>query len=216
MTEPQQKLIICDNPLMHDMLARLRDKRCTTPDFKDYVNRISVMLAYEVARFLPRKDVSIETPVAQMAAQHIAFDKSPVLVPILRAGLGLMNGFEQLYPDASVGHIGVYRDEETKRPVEYLLKLPKDMADRPVFLLDPMLATGHSAIYAADLLKRHGVKEEHIYAAFLIAAPEGIKEFQGAHPDIAMLCGALDSHLNEKAYIVPGLGDAGDRLFGTD
>jgi len=208
-------LHICDNPLLTDHLGRLRDKNCASADFKSYVEKISVMLAYEAARFLPSSAIDVETPLTTMTTQKLAYETPPLLVPILRAGLGLMKGFEQLYPDAATGHIGVYRDEKTKRPVEYLLKLPAHL-DRPVFLLDPMLATGHSAIYAADLLIKKGAKPDQIIAVFMIAAPEGLKEFQSCHPEIVVICGALDSHLDDNAYIVPGLGDAGDRLYGTD
>lgn len=210
-----ENLYICNNPLLNDRLAQIRNKDTDNGHFKFFVEQISYMLAFESARFLPTVESEIETPVEKTSVNKLAAQKSPLLVPILRAGLGLTKGFEYFYPTASTGHIGVYRDEETKRPVEYLVKLPEDL-DRPIFLLDPMLATGHSAIYAAQLLLDQGAKAENIIAVFLISAPEGIAAFQDAHPQIPIVTAALDSHLNEKAYIVPGLGDAGDRLFGTD
>lgn len=210
-----KKLHVCDNPLIDDRLAHIRDKNTDNERFKSYVEQISYMLAFEAARFLETKQSEIETPVEKTTVNKFSAAHSPLLVPILRAGLGLTKGFEYFYPSANTGHIGVYRDEETKRPVEYLVKLPDEL-DRPIFLLDPMLATGHSAIYAAQILLDKGAKAENIIAVFLISAPEGIEEFQKAHPQISILTAALDSHLNEKAYIVPGLGDAGDRLFGTD
>jgi uracil phosphoribosyltransferase len=212
----EKNLHICDHPMIEDHLARLRDKDCPSSKFKHYVEQISYVLAYEASRYLPVQDMEIQTPITEMSTKIFAHQQSPIVVPILRAGLGLIKGFEHFFPDAATGHIGVYRDEETKRPVEYLLKLPKKISGRPIFLLDPMLATGHSAIYAVELLIKNGADPKQIIAVFMIAAPEGITEFQNAHPDIQIVCAAMDERLNEKAYIVPGLGDAGDRLFGTD
>lgn len=210
-----KKLHICDNPLMNDRIATIRSKYTDNGHFKFFVEQISYMLAYETSRFLQTETCDIETPVDNTSGQRLKMNKSPLLVPILRAGLGLTKGFEYFYPTANTGHIGVYRDEQTKEPVEYLVKLPNEL-DRPVFLLDPMLATGHSAIYAAKLLIENGAKASDIIAVFMISAPEGIAAFQDAHPDIQIVTATRDSHLNENAYIVPGLGDAGDRLFGTD
>lgn len=171
-------------------------------------------MAYEVSRDLPLEDVEIETPVQKTTVKQIA-GKKLAIVPILRAGIGMVDGILKLIPAARVGHIGMYRDEETLKPVEYLVKLPTDIADRQIFLVDPMLATGGSAILAVDSLKKRNAKAENIKFVCLVAAPEGVKALQEAHPDIEIYTAALDEKLNEHGYIVPGLGDAGDRLFGT-
>jgi uracil phosphoribosyltransferase len=165
-----------------------------------------------VSRDLPLEDVEIETPITKTTAKRLA-GKKLAIVPILRAGIGMVEGIHKLMPAARVGHIGMYRDEETLKPVEYLVKMPTDIADRRVLLVDPMLATGGSAILGADVLKKRGVT--NLKFVCLVAAPEGVEAFQAAHPDVDIFAAALDDHLNEKGYIVPGLGDAGDRLFGT-
>lgn len=211
-----KNLYICNHPMVDHHLSNLRDKDCSSDQFKAHVDAISFMLAYEASQYLPTQEQEVHTPITTMQGRVFSHQTPPVIVPILRAGLGLLKGFEYFFPDAHTGHVGVYRDELTKRPVEYLLKLPKDMSNRPVFLIDPMLATGHSAIYAADLLIKAGADPKQMIAIFMISAPEGIKEFQTQHPNVQIVTAALDSHLNDKAYIVPGLGDAGDRLFGTD
>ncbi len=205
---------VSNHPLILDRLARLRDKACNTEDFRRNMEQISYMLAYEACAHLKTQDVTVQTPLTAMTGQR--FNRlPPVIVPILRAGLGLTKGFEYLLPECVVGHIGMYRDEDTKRPVDYLLRLPRDM-NRPVFLLDPMLATGHSSLRAAEILIEKGAKEEDIICVFLIAAPEGLALFQNRFPKMHIHLAAIDSHLNEHAFIVPGLGDAGDRLLGTE
>ena len=171
-----------------------------------------MLMCYEATRDLPLEDVEIETPICKTTAKELKGKKLAV-VPILRAGLGMVDGVLAMIPAAKVGHIGLYRNEETLEPVEYFCKLPADCANREVFVVDPMLATGGSAIAAIQMLKNRGVKNIHFMC--VIAAPEGIKKMQEAHPDVDMIIGALDDHLNEKGYIVPGLGDAGDRIFGT-
>lgn len=204
---------VVKHPLIQHKLSILRRADVSTKEFRELVDEIGMLMAYEVSRDLPVQDVEIDTPVAHMTAQELAGKKLAV-VPILRAGIGMVDGILKLIPAARVGHIGMYRDEETFKPVEYLVKLPTDIAERQIFLVDPMLATGGSAILAIDSLKKRNAN--NIKFVCLVAAPEGVKAVQEAHPDIDIYVAALDDHLNEHGYIVPGLGDAGDRLFGTD
>ena len=201
---------VVKHPLIQHKLSILRRADVSTKEFRELVDEIGMLMAYEVSRDLPVQDVEIDTPVAHMTAQELAGKKLAV-VPILRAGIGMVDGILKLIPAARVGHIGMYR--ETFKPVEYLVKLPTDIADRQIFLVDPMLATGGSAILAIDSLKKRNAN--NIKFVCLVAAPEGVKAVQEAHPDIDIYVAALDDHLNEHGYIVPGLGDAGDRLFGT-
>ncbi|WP_096819228.1 uracil phosphoribosyltransferase [Lactococcus fujiensis] len=206
------KFQVVEHPLIQHKLSILRRKETSSKEFRELVDEIGMLMAYEVSRDLPLEDVEIDTPVAHMTAKRLA-GKKLAIVPILRAGIGMVDGIYKLIPAARVGHIGMYRDEVTLKPVEYLVKMPTDIAERQVFLVDPMLATGGSAILGVDVLKKRGVK--NIKFVCLVAAPEGVKAFQEAHPDVDMYCAALDDHLNEQGYIIPGLGDAGDRLFGT-
>ncbi|GBG96413.1 uracil phosphoribosyltransferase [Lactococcus termiticola] len=206
------KFTVVEHPLIQHKLSILRRKEASTKEFRELVDEIGMLMAYEVSRELPLEDVTIETPVAQMTAKQLAGKKLAV-VPILRAGIGMVDGILKLIPAARVGHIGMYRDEETMKPVEYMVKLPTDIADRQIFLVDPMLATGGSAALAVDVLKKRGAS--NIKFVCLVAAPEGVKALQEAHPDLDIYAASLDDHLNEQGYIVPGLGDAGDRLFGT-
>ena len=206
------KVVEVNHPLILHKLAYLRNKDTGAKAFRDLVSEIATLLAYEVTRDLEMEDVEIETPICKTTCKMIA-GKKLAIVPILRAGLGMVDGMLNLIPAAKVGHIGLYRDEETLKPVEYFCKLPEDIAEREVIVVDPMLATGGSAIDAVTLLKNKGAKSLKI--ACLIASPEGIKAFQEAHPDVDVFIASIDEKLNEKGYIVPGLGDAGDRLFGT-
>jgi uracil phosphoribosyltransferase len=203
---------IVEHPLLQHKISLLRNKQTGTKEFRDLVSEIATLLCYEATRDLPLEEVEIETPVA-MAKTKVLAGRKLALVPILRAGMGMLDGMLSLVPAAKVGFIGLYRDEETLQPVEYFCKLPTDIAERDVLLLDPMLATGGSAIDAVAQIKRHGAKR--IKFIGLIGAPEGIKALHEAHPDVDIYLGAEDDHLNEKGYIVPGLGDAGDRIYGT-
>ena len=190
----------------------LRRTDTSTKAFRELVNEIAMLMGYEVLRDLPLEDVEIETPITKTVQKQLA-GKKLAIVPILRAGIGMVDGLLSLVPAAKVGHIGMYRDEETLKPVEYLVKLPEDISQRQIFVVDPMLATGGSAILAIDSLKKRGA--HNIKFVCLVSAPEGVKALQEAHPDVEIFTAALDDHLNENGYIVPGLGDAGDRLFGT-
>ncbi|NLN05021.1 MAG: uracil phosphoribosyltransferase [Clostridiaceae bacterium] len=201
-----------DHPLIQHKIAMLRDVNTQTKDFRKLVSEVAMLMCYEVTRNLPLKEVEVETPITKCKAKMLA-GKDVCFVPILRAGLGMVDGVLRLMPFAKVGHIGLYRDPDTLQPVEYYCKLPKDVADRMVIILDPMLATGGSASSAITFIKRRGA--ETIKLMSLIAAPEGIERVQQDHPDVDIYCAAIDEKLNEHAYIVPGLGDAGDRLFGT-
>ena len=201
------KFQVVEHPLIQHKLSILRRKEASTKEFRELVDEIGMLMAYEVSRDLPLEDVEIETPVQKTTVKQIAGKKL--------AGIGMVDGILKLIPAARVGHIGMYRDEETLKPVEYLVKLPADIADRQIFLVDPMLATGGSAILAVDSLKKRNAKAENIKFVCLVAAPEGVQALQEAHPDIEIYTAALDEKLNEHGYIVPGLGDAGDRLFGT-
>lgn len=206
------KLCVMDHPLIQHKISLIRDKKTGTKDFRELVDEIAMLMAYEVTRDLPLKEVEIETPVATATTKVIS-GKTIGVIPILRAGLGMVNGILSLVPAAKVGHIGLYRDPETLRPVEYYCKLPVDAAERDMIIVDPMLATGGSANGAIELLKGHGVK--NIKLVCLIAAPEGIEAVRSEHDDIDIFIGAVDEKLNDHGYIIPGLGDAGDRLFGT-
>lgn len=206
-------LHIVEHPLIHHKLTRMRDKECDKFSFRGYAREITQLLTYEATRDLPVIYREVTTPV-ETASLPVLKEKTPVIVPILRAGLGMSEGVEMLIPSAPIGHIGLYRDEETKRPVEYLVKLP-ELKDRPIFVVDPMLATGYSSLKAIDILLRHGADTSKISLMVLVAAPEGVTVFKENYPEIQIIAAALDSHLNDNAYIVPGLGDAGDRLFGT-
>ena len=206
------KVNVIDHPLIQHKLTILRKKETGTKDFRHLLDEIGMLMTYEVTRNFPLKDVEIETPICKATVKELKGKKLAV-VPILRAGLGMVDGMLEMIPAAKVGHIGLYRDPETAEPVEYYCKLPADCANREVFVVDPMLATGGSAVAALDMLKEKGVKNIHFMC--IIAAPEGVKRLTEAHPDIDLYIGALDEHLNEHKYIVPGLGDAGDRIFGT-
>lgn len=206
------KLTVLDHPLVQHKVTMLRDKNTSTKDFRALVEEISLLEAYEVTRDLPLEEVEVETPVAKAKSKVLA-GRSIGVVPILRAGLGMVEGILSLIPNAKVGHIGLYRDPETFQPVEYYCKLPVDANERILIVVDPMLATGGSSAAAIDFLKQRGCT--HIKLMCLIAAPEGVAVVQKAHPDVDIYVAALDEKLNDHKYIVPGLGDAGDRLFGT-
>ncbi len=203
---------LIDHPLITHKLTIMRNKKTGSKDFRELLNEISMLMGYELTRDLPLQDVTIETPITKMTAKMVSGRKLAI-VPILRAGLGMVDGIQSLVPVAKVGHIGLYRDPETHQPVEYYCKLPTDIQDRLVILVDPMLATGGSAVDALTLLKNKGCK--NIRFMCLVAAPEGVAKVLKAHPDVEIYGAALDDHLNDHAYIVPGLGDAGDRIFGT-
>lgn len=204
--------MVMDHPLVQHKVAILRDISTGTKQFKELVSELAVLLAYEATRDFPLKDVDVQTPVDVAHCKMLA-GKKMAIVPILRAGLGMVEGVQTLVPSAKVGHIGLYRDPDTLQPVEYYCKLPADIEERDVFVVDPMLATGGSAADAIKLIKEKGAKR--IKFLGLIAAPEGIEKLRTAHPDVDIYVAALDSHLNDHGYIVPGLGDAGDRIFGT-
>ncbi|CAJ1228883.1 MULTISPECIES: uracil phosphoribosyltransferase [Lactiplantibacillus] len=206
------KFEVLNHPLIQHKLTIIREKQCGTKVFREMVNEISTLMAYEVSRDMPLEDIEIETPICKTTQKTLA-GKKVAIVPILRAGLGMVDGVLNMIPAAKVGHVGMYRDEKTLKPVEYFVKLPSDISQRQLFVVDPMLATGGSAIMAMDMLKKRGAS--NIKFMCLVAAPEGVKALQEAHPDIDIYTAALDDHLNEDGYIVPGLGDAGDRLFGT-
>ncbi|WP_207871754.1 uracil phosphoribosyltransferase [Enterococcus sp. DIV2402] len=206
------KFQVIDHPLIQHKVSIIRDKNCGTKVFREVVDEIAMLMAYEISRDMPVEDVVIETPITKTTQKTLA-GKKVAIIPILRAGLGMVDGILQLIPAAKVGHVGVYRDEETLEPHEYFVKLPEDIDSRQLLVVDPMLATGGSAIMAIDLLKKRGAS--NIKFVCLVAAPEGVKVLQEAHPDVDIYTAALDDHLNDHGYIVPGLGDAGDRLFGT-
>ena len=206
------QLHLIDHPMIQHKLTIMRKKETGSKDFRILLREISLLMGYEITRDLPLDDVEIETPICKMTARKVSGRKMAI-VPILRAGLGMVEGLQTLVPVAKVGHIGLYRDPETLAPVEYYSKLPLDIEERDVILLDPMLATGGSAIDAVTILKKSHPKS--IKFVCIIAAPEGIQAFTQAHPEIPVICAAVDDHLNEHGYIVPGLGDAGDRIFGT-
>ena len=204
--------MIVDHPLIQHKISLLRNKATGTKEFRDLVNEIAMLLCYEATRDLPTEEVEIETPVS-VARTKVLAGRKLALVPILRAGMGMLDGMLPLIPAAKVGFIGLYRDESTLQPVEYFCKLPSDIEERDVLVLDPMLATGGSATDAISQIKKHGAR--HIKFICLIAAPEGIEALHTAHPDVDIYIASKDERLNENGYIVPGLGDAGDRIYGT-
>ena len=206
------KVTVCDHPLIQHKLGVIRNKNCGTKDFRTIVSEIAGLMCYEATRDLKLEDVEIETPITKMTAKQLSGRKMAV-VPILRAGLGMVEGMLTMIPAAKVGHIGLYRDPKTLEPVEYYCKLPADCGKREVFVVDPMLATGGSACAALSMLKKHGCK--HFRLLDIFAAPEGIARVQREHPDVDIYVCAIDEKLNDHGYIIPGLGDAGDRIFGT-
>ena len=206
------KVVVMDHPLIQHKIGIIRKKETGTKDFRQNISEIAMLMCYEATRDLPLADVEIETPICKTTVKELKGKKLAV-VPILRAGLGMVDGMLEMIPAAKVGHIGLYRDPETLVPVEYYCKLPEDCAQREVFVVDPMLATGGSSVAAIQMLKDKGSKNIHFMC--IIAAPEGVKAMQEAHPDVDIYIGALDEKLNDHCYIVPGLGDAGDRIFGT-
>ncbi|MBN2285433.1 MAG: uracil phosphoribosyltransferase [Tissierellales bacterium] len=207
-----KNVIEIKHPLLQHKLTMLRDKNTSSKDFRDLVNEVSMLMAYEVTRNLPVKDIEIETPICKTTGKSLS-GLDVAIVPIMRAGMGMVGGMLNLIPNAKVGHIGIYRNEETIEPVEYYCKLPSDISDRLVIVTDPMLATGGSLRDAVTMLKKRGAV--NIKAMTLVSTDVGIKEVQSHHPDIEIYTISIDAGLNEKSYIVPGLGDAGDRLFGT-
>lgn len=206
------KVVVCDHPLIQHKLTFIRDENTKTKDFRHLVDEVAMLMAYEITRELPLQEVDIRTPVTK-AKGHVIAGRMLGLVPILRAGLGMVDGILKLHPTAKVGHIGLYRDPHTLKPVEYYEKLPTDVQDRQLIVIDPMLATGGSANAAISLLKKRQCTQIRLMC--LVAAPEGIEAVQKEHPDVDIYVAAVDECLNEHGYIVPGLGDAGDRLFGT-
>lgn len=206
------KVMVMDHPLIQHKIGLMRRKETGAKDFRTLVSEVAMLECYEATRGLELSDVEIETPICKTTVKELK-GKKLAIVPILRAGLGMVDGMLQMIPAAKVGHIGLYRDPETAKPVEYYCKLPADCANREVFVVDPMLATGGSSVAAVQMLKDKGVKNIHFMC--IIAAPEGVEFMTDAHPDVDLYIGALDECLNDKKYIVPGLGDAGDRIFGT-
>lgn len=206
------KVQVMDHPLIQHKMSYIRDEKTSTKEFRELVDEVGMLMAYEVTRDLTLEDVSVQTPVQETTARRLSGKKLGI-VPILRAGLGMQDGILKLIPSARVGHIGLYRDPETLEAVEYYAKFPGDIEERDIFVIDPMLATGASAVEAITAVKKHGATK--IRFICLIAAPEGVDVLKEAHPDVDIYIAALDEKLNEKSYIVPGLGDAGDRLFGT-
>ena len=203
---------VLDHPLIHHKLAVLRNKETSVKEFRELISEISGLMCYEATRNLPTEEVMVETPITTAKCRMLA-GKKLAIVPILRAGLGMVDAMVDLIPSAKIGHIGLYRDPETHEPVEYYCKLPEDVGNRVVFVVDPMLATGGSAVAAIDFLKKHGCKQ--IVMMNIIGCPEGVQRVTEAHPDVDIYMAACDEKLNEHAYIIPGLGDAGDRIFGT-
>lgn len=211
-TVANHKVTVVDHPLVQHKLTLMRDTETALPEFRRLLREISLLLAYEVTRHLELKTVSVETPVATAELPLLA-QQEPCFITILRAGNGLLDGMLDLIPAASVGHVGLYRDPKSLEAVEYYYKVPRDMGERLAIVVDPMLATGHTAVAALEMLKRDSARD--ISFVCLVAAPEGIDALHQAHPDVPVFTAAVDDHLNEKGYIVPGLGDAGDRIFGT-
>jgi uracil phosphoribosyltransferase len=206
------KVVVIDHPLIQHKLSIIRSEQTGSKDFRDLVREVTLLMAYEITRDLPLEDIEVKTPVAVAKCRQLAGEKIGI-IPILRAGLGMVEPILELYPTAKVGHVGLYRDPQTLKPVEYYCKMPSDLPERDLIIVDPMVATGGSLVAAIDLVKRKGGKRIKVLS--LIAVPEGIKAVQDAHPDVDIFTAAVDDHLNDHAYIVPGLGDAGDRLFGT-
>lgn len=207
------KVNVIDHPLIQHKLTMMRKKTTGTKDFRELLEEISMLMTYEITRDFSLKDVEIETPVAKCVGKELADTRKVCVVPILRAGLGLQSGVVNMIPAAKIGHIGLYRDPETLKPVEYYCKMPSDIAERTMLVVDPMLATGGSAAAAITMLKEKGAKK--LILMCLVAAPEGVKVINNEHPDVPVYVAAVDEKLNEHGYIVPGLGDAGDRIFGT-
>lgn len=210
--EKYDNLTVMSHPLIQHKISRLRDRETGSKEFRELIEEIAILIAFEATRDLPLCEEKVTTPICETVTKVIA-GKKLVIVPILRAGLGMVNGVLSLLPSAKVGHIGLYRNEETLEPVKYYYKVPHSMEERDIIVVDPMLATGGSAVAAIDFLKESGAKS--IKFMCIIAAPEGIKTLCEAHPDVDVYCGIVDEKLNENGYIVPGLGDAGDRIFGT-
>ena len=207
------KVTVIDHPLIQHKLTIMRMKETGTKDFRQLLEEISMLMTYEITRDFPLKDVEIETPMGKCTGKQLAASRKVCVVPILRAGLGLQSGVVNMIPTAKVGHIGLYRDPETLKPVEYYCKMPSDIAERTMLVVDPMLATGGSASAAITMLKEKGAK--NLILMCLVAAPEGVQVMNEDHPDVPVYVAAVDDHLNDHGYIVPGLGDAGDRIFGT-
>ena len=207
------KVNVIDHPLIQHKLTMMRKKTTGTKDFRELLEEISMLMTYEITRDFPLKDVEIETPVSKCVGKELADTRKVCVVPILRAGLGLQSGVVNMIPAAKIGHIGLYRDPETLKPVEYYCKMPSDIAERTMLVVDPMLATGGSAAAAITMLKEKGAKK--LILMCLVDAPEGVKVINDEHPDVPVYVAAVDEKLNEHGYIVPGLGDAGDRIFGT-
>ncbi len=207
------KVNVIDHPLIQHKLTMMRKKETGTKDFRELLEEISMLMTYEITRDFPLKDVEIETPVSKCVGKELADTRKVCVVPILRAGLGLQSGVVNMIPAAKIGHIGLYRDPETLKPVEYYCKMPSDIAERTMLVVDPMLATGGSAAAAITMLKEKGAKK--LILMCLVAAPEGVKVINDEHPDVPVYVASVDEKLNEHGYIVPGLGDAGDRIFGT-
>lgn len=206
------KVMVMEHPLIQHKIGLIRRKEIGTKDFRQTISEIAMLICYEATRELPLDEVEIETPICKATVKTLK-GKKMAIIPILRAGLGMVDGILELIPTAKVGHIGLYRDPETLKPVEYYCKLPADCAERDIFVVDPMLATGGSSTAAIEMLKEKGCKSIHFMC--IIAAPEGVEKMKKTHPDVDMYIGALDERLNDHGYIVPGLGDAGDRIFGT-
>lgn len=207
-----KKLVVCDHPLIQHKLTFIRDMRTNTKDFRELVDEVATLMAYEITRDIPLESITVQTPVAETQARVIS-GRMLGLIPILRAGLGMLDGVLKLLPAAKVGHVGLFRDPQTLQPVEYYIKLPTDVQERELIVIDPMLATGGSAIAAIDALKKRGCTQ--IKMMNLIAAPEGVQAVHAVHPDVDIYVAALDERLDDHGYIIPGLGDAGDRLYGT-
>ncbi len=208
-----KNVFIMDHPLIQHKISLIRKKETGTNEFRKLIDEIAILMGYEALRDLPLEDVEVETPIEKCTTPMLSGKKLAV-VPVLRAGLGMVNGITTLAPSAKIGHIGLYRDPQTHEPCEYFCKLPDSLEERLTVILDPMLATGGSAVAAVDFIKKHGGK--NIKCMFIIAAPEGVKRLHEAHPDVQIYIGHVDRELNERAYICPGLGDAGDRIFGTN
>lgn len=206
------KIYVMDHPLIQHKIGWLRRKETGSKDFRTLISEIAMLMCYDATRDLKLRDIEVDTPICKTTVKELKGKKMAV-VPILRAGLGMVDGMLSIIPAAKVGHIGLYRDPETLEPVEYYCKLPEDSSEREIFVVDPMLATGGSSVAAIQMLKDKGVKNIHFMC--IIAAPEGVKRMEEEHPDVDIYIGALDEHLNDHGYIVPGLGDAGDRIFGT-
>ncbi len=212
--EKFENVIVCDHPLVQHKVTLLRDKNTGAKEFRELVHEISMFMSYEATRDLPLKDIQIQTPLGELANSKVISGRKLAFVPIMRAGLGMVDGALACVPTAKVGHVGIYRDKQNgNTAAEYYCKLPFDIANREVIILDLMLATGVSAIHTADIVKKAGAK--NVKFMCVLACPEGIRAFHEAHPDVEIICGAIDDGLNEDLYIIPGIGDGGDRLFGT-